>query len=301
MEFLIIFNSSVLPLFIIVAIAFVYNRLVQPDIIAITNMTLTVFAPIFVFDTLVKSRIMLDGLLMPLVCMALLTTALMVVSYLTARLLNATDNERMSLMLASSMINIGNFGLPLIYFTFGSEAVAHSVVYFVAFNVPLSTVAIYISSTEKRVLNILKDIAKIPLFHAMIAALIVSQLSIPVPGVIEKSIGLVGQATIPLLIFILGLQLSRIRIRAGHVRFILPAVVIRLVVSPVMAYLIFKTVGLAGIERHVAVIQTSAPAALLPLMYAIRFNRSSDLLAAMILATTLLSGVSLTVLIRLLT
>jgi predicted permease len=48
----------------------------------------------------------------------------------------------------------------------------------------------------------------------------------------------------------------------------------------------------------VAVVQTSAPAAILPLMYAIRFNRAPDLLAATILATTLLSGLSLTVLIH---
>ena len=52
-------------------------------------------------------------------------------------------------------------------------------------------------------------------------------------------------------------------------------------------------------QRQVALVQKSAPSALLPLMYAIRFNRSPDLLAAMILSTTLLSAVSLTVLIKL--
>ena len=98
------------------------------------------------------------------------------------------------------------------YFTFGENLSVHSVVYFVAFSVPLTTIAIYISSNEKRTRDILKDIAKIPLFHALVIALVFSQLEIPVPRVLEKSLGLAAQAAIPLLIFILGLQLSRIRI-----------------------------------------------------------------------------------------
>jgi len=300
MEFLIIFNSSILPIFIIVAIAFVYERIAQPDIVQISNLTLVVFAPIFVFDTLVKSHITVGMLFKPVVFMTALTAALMLIAYVTAKLLQATENERVSLMLASSMINIGNFGLPLIYFTFGMNLSVHSVLYFVAFSVPLTTVAIYISSKEKQVAGILKDIARIPLFHAMLLAMVFSQFSIPIPQMVGKSLGLAGQAAIPLLIFILGLQLAKIRITAGHVRFIVPAVVIRLVVSPVIAYLIVKTIGMSGMEKKIAMIQTSSPAALLPLMYAIRFNRSPDLLAAMILVTALLSGVSLTVLIRIL-
>ncbi len=300
MEFLIIFNSSILPIFLIVAVAFGYNRLMRPDILQIANLTLMVFAPIFVFDSLVNSRITLGMLIQPMLFMSALTAILILIAQLSARALGAGENERIPLILAGSMINVGNFGLPLIYFTFGQEAVTFSVLYFVAFNFPLSTIAIYISSPEKRIGKILKDIAKIPIFHAMIIALIVSHTSFPIPGGIQKSLGLMSKATIPLLIFILGLQLSNIRISFSQIRFIIPAVLIRLVICPVIAIILFKTMGISGLEKNVAVIQTATPAALLPLMYAIRFNRSPDLLAAMIMVSTLGSGLSLTVLIRLL-
>ncbi|MBT7697268.1 MAG: AEC family transporter [Desulfobacterales bacterium] len=299
MEFLVTFNSSILPIFIIVGIAFVYNRLVRPDIQQLTNMTLNVFAPIFLFDALVRNKIVLDMVLKPMIFMVLLTGALMIMAYLVAGIIKANENERVSLVLASSMINVGNFGLPLIYFAFGKGAEAYSMLYFTAFNIPLCTVAIYISSREKNIRNILIDVAKIPIFHAMVVALAVTGMNVEVPEAIGKGMELIGQATIPLLIFILGLQLSNIEFKIGYIRIIIIAVCMRLIVSPAIAGPILDFLGVSTLEQQVAVIQTSTPAALLPLMYAIRFNRSPDLLAAIILATTILSGVSLTFLIRL--
>ena len=110
---------------------------------------------------------------------------------------------------------------------------------------------------------------------------------------------LLAQAAIPLLIFILGLQLANIRIRAGYIKIIVLALIIRLIISPVIAYFSLKLLGITGLEAKIDIVQTSTPSALLPLMYAIRFNRSPDLLALIILTTTLLSGISLTILIRL--
>ena len=129
MEFLVTFNSSILQIFIIVGIAFVYNRLVRPDIQQLTNMTLNVFAPIFLFDALVRNKIVLDMVLKPMIFMVLLTGALMIIAYLIAGIIKASENERVSLVLASSMINVGNFGLPLIYFAFGKGAEAYSMLY----------------------------------------------------------------------------------------------------------------------------------------------------------------------------
>jgi predicted permease len=196
------------------------------------------------------------------------------------------------------MINVGNFGLPLIYFSFGEQAQVYSVLYFTAFNIPLSTIAIYISSKEKSMGKILTDVIKIPMFHALVIALFISGMSITLPDFLSKSIGLISQAAIPLFIFILGLQLASMKLKFGFVKIVLLAVCIRLVVSPALAYPFLELIGISGLERKIAVVQTSAPAALLPLMYAIRFNRSPDLLAAIIFATTLLSGISLTVLLK---
>ena len=298
MELLIIFSDSVLPIFIIVAIAFVYNRLMKPDILQITTLTVTVFAPVFVFTELVKSRVTTEMLYKPVLFMLLLTAVLITIAHLIAKLLKADENERVAVILACSMINVGNFGLPLIHFTFGEDAALYSVLYFVAFTISLGTAAVYFCSREKNVVGILKDIGKIPIFHGLFLALIVTEFSFEVPGVLQKSLTLMGQATIPLMIFILGLQLSAITFKPGYLKFITPSVIVRLAVSPLIAFFLLKWIGITGVEKSVAMIQTSTPAALLPLMYAIRFKRSPDLLAVIIVATTIFSGISLTILIK---
>lgn len=298
MEFALVFETSILPIFIIVGMAFIYHRLVHPDISQLTNLALYAIAPLFVFDALYKHQIVLSVLYKPLLFMAFLTFSLMAVAYVAAKIVKANDDDRTSLILACSMINVGNFGLPLIFFTFGEQAQIYSVLYFAAFNIPLSTVAIYISSREKSVGRVLIDVIKIPMFHALVLALLMSGLSITLPDFLSKSIGLISQAAIPLFIFILGLQLAAIKLKFGFIKIVLLAVCIRLVISPALAYPFLDLIGVSGLEQKIAVVQTSTPAALLPLMYAIRFNRSPDLLAAIIFTTTLLSGVSLTALIK---
>ncbi|MEJ2525643.1 MAG: AEC family transporter [Desulfuromonadales bacterium] len=298
MGFFIVFQQSVLPLFLIIGVALIYNRFFKPNIREITSLTLTVFAPVFVFDSIVKHSISLGTLKAPFVFMVVLTSLLLALSYAAGRLLRLQDNDRRSFILACSMINIGNFGLPLIYFTYGEQAVSYSVVYFIAFNFALSTVAIYVSSNASGFKHIMLDLLKMPLFHAFFLAIFVVQVSLQLPEFVEKSFGLIGQATIPLLIFILGLQLANTRFQSKFLKIIGVAVVIRLLISPLITYPLLDLFSVAGLEQKIATLQTSAPSALLPLMYAIKFNRSPDLLASIILATTVLSSISLTGLIH---
>ena len=298
MAFLIVFQQSVLPLFVIIGVALVYYRFFKPDIREITSLTLTVFAPVFVFDAIVRHNVSLAALKTPCLFMVILTALLLLLAFFAGRLLCLQENDRISFILACSMINIGNFGLPLIYFTYGEQAVSFSVVYFVAFNFVLSTVAIYISSNSSGFMKIMKDLFRMPLFHAFFLAMIVVQFSVPLPGFALKSIELIGQATIPLLIFILGLQLASTRFQSKFIKIIAAAVAIRLLISPAVSYPLLDMLNVSGLEQKVATLQTSAPSALLPLMYAIKFNRSPDLLASIILATTVLSSISLTGLIQ---
>ena len=170
--------------------------------------------------------------------------------------------------------------------------------YLIAFNIPLSTVAIYLSSKEKEIIKVLLDIGKIPIFYALVAAVVVGEFAISIPKPLYQSIELMGGAAIPLLIFTLGLQLSHTRLRFRYFKILIPGILIRLVVSPFIAWGLLTWMEFPDPSLKIAMVQTSAPAALLPLMYAIRFDRSPDLLAAMIMLTTVISGFTLTLLIK---
>ncbi len=298
MNLAVIFQSSILPIFIIVSIAFIYNKVMQPNIHQITNLALNIFVPALVFSSFVKYQVTIETFYKPLFFSIILTSCLIFLAYITSKAIKANEDERVSFILACSMINVGNFGLPLIYFTFGKGAERLSILYFIAFSIPLSSIAIFICSRESAIVKSIIDIFKIPIFYTLIIALIVSNMPVTIPGYFLKGIDLMGQAAIPLMIFILGLQLANVRFNSNYFKFIPLAIVIRLIISPVIAYLILTAFNIKGLERQVATVQTSAPAALLPIMYAIRFNRSPDLLAAIVLSSTILSGITLSIIIK---
>ncbi len=300
MGYLVVFNKSIVPIITIIAIAFFYNKIYKPDIKEISSVALNVFAPVMVFYSVLKNRITIHQLVVPFVFMIVLTFFLIIIALAVSKLMKLEGNSKISLILSSSMINVGNFGLPLIYFAYGDKAIAYSMIYFVIFNIPLITIAIYITSRQQNVYDSLKDILKMPLFYAFFAAIILSEIGFSLPRSLLKGFGLMNSGAIALLVFILGLQLSNIKVKIAFLQIVLAAVFIRLLVSPFLSFSILTVLGVRGLERAVSVVQTSTPSALLPLIYMIRFDRKSDLLAAVILSTTIISGFTLPILIQLL-
>ncbi|MFP4258944.1 MAG: AEC family transporter [Desulfovermiculus sp.] len=303
MQFLVIFNQSLVPLLLIVAIAVLYQRYFQPDIRQMATLALNIFVPLLVFDSLTRHQTTLPELWQPFGFMVLLTSCMLLLGWLGAFFLRLNTQDRTSFILACSMVNIGNFGLPLIYFTFGQEAVPISVIIFVVFNIPLSTLAIFLSSDKGHTKDMLIDVLKFPIFQAMVVALCFTSFGWQLPSGLAKGVHLMAQGAIPLLIFVLGLQLATISLSrdwAVYAWAIIAAIAIRLLASPLAADHILALFSFSTLEHNAALVQTSGPSAILPLMYAIKFKRSPELLAALIFSTTVVSGISLPLVISLL-
>ncbi len=297
MEYLIVFNRSILPIITILLIAFIYNKLYRPNIKEISSVALNVFAPVMVFYSVLNNNITTSQLIKPFVFMLSLTLFLLIIAFVASFMLKMKNDDRLSFLLSASMINVGNFGLPLIYFAYGQKAIPYSMIYFVIFNIPLITIAIYMTS-KKNIMESFTDIFKMPIFHAFIVAIVFSEIGIHLPESIMKGFELMNSGAIALLVFILGLQLANIKIKVKFIQIIFLAVFIRLIISPMLSYGISTILHIEALERAVCVVQTSTPSALLPLMYMIKFNRKSDLLAAIIFTTTIISGLTLPVLIK---
>ena len=298
MEFIILLTQSVLPIFLILGMANVYYRFFKPDIKQFVNLALYVFAPFVIFHSLVKEQIGVGELSKYLLLMVLVTATLMVIGFIGGKALRLSKNDATLFMLSVSMINIGNFGVPLIYFNYGEAAINTSILTFIAFNLPLVTIAIYICSEKSTIMGGLKDVVKIPIFHASFIALAVNSFNVPIPETVLKLSDFLGQATFPFLIFILGLQLATIKLNREIARTALASVFIRLGVSPFIAAGFLSLLAFKDLDYSVILVQISGPSALLPLMYAVMFGRKSDLLAAAILLSTAISAITLPIVIH---
>lgn len=288
-----ILSQIILPMAVLVGLAFGYQKVFKADTQQFNNLVLYLLLPINLFHELSIKRVGFLELGKPLLFMVLLTASLAGLAWLAARVLRLNPEQRVSFILSVAMINVGNIGLSLIYFAYGPEANDSALLVFIAFNVPLTTLAIYLSSTQTTRRGALRDMLKIPIFHATFLALILNTLDVVIPAPIHTITGYLGQATFPIFTFVFGMQLANVRVTRNMIGTVATASILRLVISPIIAALILMMMGVTGLGYRVALVQTSTPAPILPLMYAIRFNRSPELLAAIIVASTVLSVVTL--------
>jgi hypothetical protein len=109
---------------------------------------------------------------------------------------------------------------------------------------------------------------------------------------------MLGDASIPLMLVLLGLQIAEARVwPRNRVVLICVAVFLQIIITPLVALALAHWMGLAGVARQAAVLQASMPAAVATTVLAVQYELDSMLVSGTVVLTTLLSPLTLTPLI----
>ncbi len=294
-----LFINIILPVFLMVFSGFILEKTGRLDFRTLTISSLYLFTPALVFSALMKNEIQLDLARDIALFMIVYTLVLLGISVACGRLCRMDRETRGALSLTTVMMNVGNFGLPLAYFAFGEAGLNASIMTFVIFSIPLGTLAIIIAqgagvSLRTAITNTLK----IPIFHAVVLAFSCQLLHVTVPVFLLRPAEILGQAAIPVMLVLLGMQLARTRLGAWP-GFLSLSAALRLGIAPLVAWGVTLLLGIDDLTRKVVILQTSTPSAVLPLLYSLRFDTRPDLVAGAIMVSTLLSALSLTVILYL--
>jgi len=295
-----LFVEIILPVFLVVFSGYLLERFGKLDFRTLTNTSLYLLSPCLVFSALMKRAVPLDLALNLFFFMLVYTALMTALAAALGRGLKMDRDTRTALSLTTVFMNVGNFGLPLVYFAFGDAGLNVSILTFVVFNLPLSTLAIVMAQgSGAPLLPAIRNTLRIPIFHALLLALLLKGLDTTLPVFLLRPVDLMGQAAIPLMLIMLGMQLARTQLVATP-GFLTLSGVLRLLVAPAVAWFVTPWFGLEGLARQVVVLQTSTPAAVLPLLYSLRFGARPDLVAGAIFTSTLASAGTLTLLLYLL-
>ncbi len=295
-----LFVEIIVPVFIVIFSGFVLEKTGKLDFRTLTSTSLYLFSPALVFSALFKGDVQFKLAWDLTIFMVLYTLALLLLSEGCGRLMRMENDTRSAFSLTTAMMNVGNFGLPLAYFAFGEEGLNASIMTFVLFTIPLGTLAIVLAQgTGTSLRSAVVNAMRIPIFHAVILAMVFKAFSLELPPFLLRPIDLLGQAAIPVMLVLLGMQLARTEFNASP-GFISLSALLRLIIAPVVAWGLTSLIGMEGVTRKVVILQTSTPSAVLPLLYSLRFGTRPDLVAGAILVTTLLSAITLTVILYLL-
>jgi predicted permease len=292
-----IFTTDILPIFVVAGIGFFLARYLAVPVKPLSTVIFNALAPCLVFNLLVTSSIgALDFGRMALFCVVV-TAVLGVVARLAAIPLRLDRPALAAFLLVVLFSNSGNFGLPVVLFAFGREALTFATVYFVTSAVLSYTVGVFLAASGQRsVMQALLGIRRVPAIYAVVAAAIVLGLGIRVPVAVMRPIALLSDASLPMMMLALGMQLERVT-KPAKPAAVATAVALSLLASPAIAFLVAWAMGLSGPAFQAAVIEASMPAAVVTTIIALQFGLDPSFPTMVVFATTLLSPFTVTGLI----
>jgi malate permease and related proteins len=296
-----IFLNNILPAFLVMAAGVVLDRVLRVDKRTLSRTVIYVLTPCLVFSSIVESTVDPSQFGRMILFVLVLTAALVALALAVARALGWSRSMADALVLSTAFVNAGNFGLPVILFSFGDVGLELATVFYVASSFTCNSVAAFFAARGNGSgRTALLSVLRLPGLYAFALALLLRLLNVQVPNPLLRPVELVGRATVPILLMMLGLQLSQTRVsrRYGQIGV---GVVLRLVVGALVGLGLAPLLGLEGLARSVAVTEAATPTAVNSALMAIEFGSDAEYVTSVIFCSTLLSGITLTILLSFLT
>ena len=118
---------------------------------------------------------------------------------------------------------------------------------------------------------------------------------VPLPRWLIATVEMLGNLLIPLMLLALGHTLGGLKAQNFKLAFGLGAA--RLILAFAIAVLVSELMGLTGMAQGVLVLQGVMPAAVFTYLFAVRYERSADDIAGIVLMSTLLAALLLPLLV----
>lgn len=275
----------------------VLGRAMHIDVRSIGRVSFYFFNPVLVFSILVDNHLSVREMISTGLLCLFVTIGSGLLTLVGSKLLKFDKKTTISSLLTSMFANNGNYGLPLIAFAFGADALSYASLYFVFSALITNTVGILIASMGKMTLKeAIVGVMRIPTVYAVVLALMINQSGISIPLPIGRTIEILKGAGVPLMILLLGLELSKVK-WTSSIGALGLSTAVRLLAGPLMGLGFASALGLQGIGLKAGVVDASMSAAVVNANLATEFELDSSLVAATILVSTLLSPIILTPLI----
>lgn len=204
-----IFVSVVLPVFIVAGFGFLLERRFRMPILPVNQVVLYVLMPCFIFTSLLPVDFRSDEPLRIGLFSVLLTVAMLGVGFAVARLLRLDRVTTSALLLTAAFPNLGNYGLSIVLLAYGAEGVFFGTILLAVQMLFGLTLAVFIASSGSAPMSrSVAEVAKQPAFYAVAAALLLGAADVTIPKFITDAIALPAQAAIPVMLLVLGMQIS---------------------------------------------------------------------------------------------
>lgn len=289
-----IFANNLLPVFLAAGSGYLLSKFFNINPRSLSQVIFYIFSPCLVFTLLTKSELSNGPIIRVMFFVIVLITIIGLFTWLFGKAIRLERRLLAGMIVTTIFMNAGNFGLPVVVFAFGEDALGYASIFFVTMAILAYTIGVVIASLGSVTLaQSLLNLLKIPTLYAFIVAISLMYTGFKLPVVLDRTISLLGEAAIPSMLVLLGLQLKSVSwsIKKGPMTF---AIVMRLLVSPLVAFLFAPVFGLAGPALQASVLLAAMPTAVFAIVLATEYNAEPSFATAAVTTTLLLSPLTLT-------
>jgi malate permease and related proteins len=294
-------QNILLPVFLQIGLGFLLKKLIRFKVDGLVNVQFYLVIPSLLFVSMYNMAAS-NSIFGQIILHALALVAILyLLSLLTARLLKVTQSKKSAMVNNVCLYNSGNFGIPLVQLLYGTNPLAMSVQMIIMMVSAIMTNTLGIYSANRGNKNFAKaifDIFKVPMVYSVLLAFLLRGLQVPVWPPVWKALESLGQALVPIALITLGAQLAETRLTWKWLD-LLPTIFLRLVVSPLIAFLLVRVLGLQGVAAQVAIIAAASPTAINAVLLAIKYDNEPAFASEVVFLSTVLSALTVALTINL--
>jgi malate permease and related proteins len=288
------FANNILPIILLSGAGYALGKLLQIEPRSLGRVVFYVFSPVLLFDLLIQNQLKLAEAAIVIAFALSFILTIGALTYVLGMSLKLERPALVAILITTMFANTGNYGLPLVSFAFGERALPYAGIYFATTTLLFYTLGVFLASLGHMSLKeAILGLFRIPPLYAVLLAILINTFNIEIPVPVARAVELAAGGTIPLMLILLGVQLTQVEF-SGHQRALQLSVALRLVVAPLAALLFAGLFGLQDVSRQASVTQASMPSMVSATVLATEYNLDSRLVTAVVFVSTLLSPLTLT-------
>jgi len=261
---------------------------------AVSRVGFYLFSPCLLFNLLFTSDLNGSDVLRMMGFAGFIMTLVGAGAWLLGRALKLDRRMQTALMISGMFMNSGNLGLPLVKFAFGESALSHAAVYFITMIVLTNTVGVLVASLGSTGFwQAISGLLKVPVVYMAPLALLLKLQGWSLPLPLARIVEMLGNAAIPTMLVVMGLQFHAARWN-GHSRALISAAGLRLLAGPALAIAISPLFGLSGAARQAGAIESAMPTAVMATILATEYDAEPAFVSYVVFTSTLLCPLTLT-------
>lgn len=272
----------VAPAFLIIALGYGCGRYIHNGNAALIKISMGVLVPAFAWEHLYRMNLEFSAISDVLLSSIIIMLVPGLIAWGVFRVMGISGR---GVYLPIMFMNSVNLPFPILAAAYGEAAIPFALMFYLTAFIGIFTLGLIIVSggKEKGYYQIFRE----PVVYVVFFALLFNFGEVEVPEFVNQSAHLLSQATIPMVLLALGIQLAQVKITELKLTFI--AVAIRFVGGALAGVFCVWLFQLEGLAYKVVILESVMPCAVITSLVAEKYRAQPEIVASTILISTLLS------------